>query len=307
MLMPRSRTTNVFALAGKPLVARVPHFNGDYLPDTVGEAVKLLGGLERAIRPGDRVVIKPNFNCSFELPLSTDRAFLAAAIELLQAGGASVTVAELSGKAAWPTERVVNDLQILPLLARYGVPFVDLEFDQWLPMQVGGRHWHSFRVPRTLYEAEKRVYLANMRWHSSARFSCSLKLSVGWIDLQDRAFLHADRSLTEARVAELNLGWQPDLVLIDGRRTTAAANGRGPYIYPNVVLASGDMVAIDAAAVAILQQYPGSPHADVPPAEMGQLATAQAHGLGSLDYTLVEGQAHTQTIQEGMPETLVRY
>ena len=308
MLQPHPRTPNVFVHDGKPLVAKVPHLNGDYLPDTIDEALGLLGGLEKAIRPGDRVLIKPNFNCSFALPLSTDRAFLAAAIEILQAAGAQVTVGELSGRADWPTEKVVNNLKILPVLARYGVPFVNFEYDEWLPMEVNGRYWKSFRVPRTIYEAEKRVYLANMRCHSSARFSASLKLGVGWIDLQDREFLHAVAGFeTEAKVAELSLGWQPNLVLIDGRRSTVAWNGRGEYVYPNVVMASGDMVAIDTEAVKILKQYPERNKIDIPLEELGQLKMAQEHGLGSMDYILVEAPAHTHTIQESISDKDARW
>ncbi len=297
---PHPRTENVFVRDGKPLVAKVPHLNGDHLPDTVNRALELLGGLEKAVRPGDKVMLKPNFNCSYALPLSTSPSFLGAVIEILQDAGAKVTVGELSGKADWPTDKVVNNLNILPLLRRYGVPFINFEHDEWLPLEVDGQYWQSFRVPRSMYEADKRVNLANMRCHSSARFSASLKLSVGWIDLKDREFLHADRATVEAKVAELNLGWQPNLALIDGRRSTVTRYGRGAYVYPNVIMASGDMVALDTEAVKILKRYPEENGLDVPLKEMGQLETAQAYGLGSMDYVLLEAAAHTHTEQEAI-------
>jgi uncharacterized protein (DUF362 family) len=292
------RTRNVFVRDGKSLVARVPHLNGDYLPASVREALALLGGLEKAVRPGDRVLIKPNFNCSYAVPLSTDLSFLAAVIEMLQDAGAQVIVGEMSGKADGPTEEVVARLGVLPMLRRYGVPFVDFEKDEWLPLAVKGKYWDSFRVPRSIYEAEKRIYLANMRCHSAARFTAALKLGVGWIDLKDREFLHEDRDQVEAKVAELNLGWQPNLVLIDGRRSTVTAYGRGEYVYPNVILASGDMVAIDAEAVKILRQFPEENGLDVPLDEMGQLRVAQGHGLGSADYAVVKAPARTRTEQQ---------
>jgi uncharacterized protein (DUF362 family) len=298
MGQPRKRTTNPYVVDGRPLVAKQPHFNGDYLPDSVAEVVRLLGGVEKAIKPGDRVLIKPNFNCSFALPLSTDRAFLAAAIELLQDAGARVTVGELSGRADWPTDKVFNNLKIQPVLDRYSVKFVNFEHDEWVPIQVDGHYWRSYRVPRTILEAEKRVYLANMRCHSSGRFSASLKLSVGWIDLQDRDYLHQEHETTEPKIAELNLVWQPNLVLVDGRRSTVSWAGRGDYVYPNVIMASGDMVAIDSEAVKILKQYPARNRLDIELSEMGQLALAQAHGLGSMDYLLVEGEGKTRTEQQ---------
>ena len=299
-LKPHPRTRNAWLRNDMPLVVKAPHLNGDSVPASVGTALDLLGGLERTIRPGDEVMIKPNLNCSYALPLSTELGFLAAVIEILQDSGARVTVGEMSGRADGPTEKVITNLRILPMLRRYGVKFVNFEEDEWLPLDVKGQYWESFRVPRSIYETEKRVYLANMRCHSSARFTASLKLSVGWIDLRDREFLHQDPALVEAKVAELNLGWQPDLVLIDGRRSTVAWHGRGDYVYPNMILASGDMVAIDAEAVRVLKEYPADNKLGVPLQEMGQLRVAQDRGLGTIDGIIVKAEANTRTEQEAI-------
>ena len=293
------RTKNGFTRGAKPLVAKVPHLNGDYLRFRIDRALELLGGLERAIRPGDRVMIKPNFNCSYTLPLSTDLGFLATVIEILQDAGAKVTVGEMSGRADWPTEKVVSNLKVMPVLHRYGVEFVNFQHDDWVKLEVDGDYWDSFRVPRSIYEADKRIYLANMRCHSGARYTAALKLSVGWIDLEDRDFLHSDRDTVEVKVAELNLGWQPNLVLIDGRRSTVTRHGRGDYVYPNVILASGDLVAIDAEAVGILKQFPEDNRLGIPVEDMGQISQALRHDLGSLDYTVVKAPANKRTSQAG--------
>lgn len=300
MFEPHSRTQNKFVRDSKPVVAKVPHLNGDYLQASIRTALQLLGGLDQAIQTGDKVMIKPNFNCSFALPLSTDLGFLAATIEILLDAGARVTVGELSGRADWPTEKVISNLGVMTVLHRYGVQFINFQHDDWIPLQVEGRYWDSFRVPRSIYEADKRVYLANMRCHSAGRFSASLKLSVGWIDLEDRDFLHEDRETVEGKIAELNLGWQPDLVLMDGRRSTTTWHGRGEYVYPNVIMASGDMVAIDTEAVEILKQYPERNRLNIPTKEMGQIKMALEHRLGSMDHLTVEAPAHTHTEQEGM-------
>lgn len=75
-LQPHPRIQNAYTQDGKPPVSRVPHLNGDYVPATVKQALSPLGGLGKAVCPGDRVMIKPNFNCSCALPLSTDLTFL---------------------------------------------------------------------------------------------------------------------------------------------------------------------------------------------------------------------------------------
>jgi len=301
---PHPQTANIFMNKKNPLVAKVPHLNGDYLSASIQRAVELLGGLEKAIQRGDRVMIKPNFNCPYALPLSTDLAFLSVVIEMLQDVGAKVTVGELSGRAAWPTEDVVRELGVERVLKRYGVPFVNFQYDEWLDLEVNGTHWDHFHVPRSIYEAEKRVYLPNMRAHSSGRYTASLKLSVGWIDLDDREWLHAEHSKhVGERVPELNLGWQPNLVLIDGRRSTVNWDGRGDYVYPNVIMASGDMVAIDAEAVRILKQYPANNRLDIPINEIEQLRGAENLGLGSIQSDVVAAAANTRTEQKGISES----
>lgn len=295
MFAPRPRKQNPYVQNGRPLVVRVPHFNGDYLQQSIQTALDLLGGLEKTIRPGDSVLLKPNFNCAYATPLATDRGMLAAAIEVLQDYGAKVAVGEMSGRAAWPTEKVVADLGVLPLLKRYGVPFINFQYDDWLEVDIPGQYWQKVHVPRSIYEADHRVYLPNMRCHSSGRYSCSIKLGVGWISAEDREIMHSDRTTSEAMIAELNLAFQPDLVIVDGRRSTVEWAGRGPYVYPNVIMASGDMVAIDTEVVKTLKTFPAQNRIQIPIEELGQIKVAQMHGLGSMDYEVVEAPAHSCT------------
>ncbi len=299
-VQPRPRTQNVYVKNGKPLVAKVPHYNGDYLRASIEKSLELLGGLEKSIQTGDKVMLKPNFNCSYATPLSTNLDFLATVIEVLQDAGATVTVGELSGRADWPTEKVLQNLGVMPVLHRHNVQFIDFQYDQWVTMEVNGKEWKSFRVPRSIYEANKRIYLPNMRTHSAGRYSGALKLSVGYIDLDDRDYLHVDKTTVEARIAELNLAWQPNLVIMDARRNTLGWHGRGNYVYSNLIMASGDMVAIDAEGVKILKSYGAENRlTDVPVQEVGQLKAAAAHGIGSLDYEIVESAPHLSTEQTG--------
>ena len=130
------------------------------------------------------------------------------------------------------------------------------------------------------------------------REECGLR-----IDLDDRDWLHADHSKhVGERIPELNLGWQPNLVLIDGRRSTVNWDGRGDYVYPNTIMASGDMVAIDAEAVRILKQYPANNRLDIPINEIEQLRGAENVGLGSIQSDVVAVAASTRTEQKGINE-----
>lgn len=291
----RDKKKNVYLEGGKSLVCKVPHLNGDYLQDSISKAIEMLGGFEKTIHPGDSVILKPNFNCAEPTPLSTAKDFLAAVIEILQDYGVKVTVGEMCGRAAWPTEEVVEQLKIIPMLNRYGVKFVNFAHDEWLTLDINSDNWKELHVPRTIYESEHRIYLPNMRCHSSARYTGALKLGVGWISPDDREILHSDKTLTESRIGELNLAFQPDFVIMDARRSTIEWAGRGDYVYPNLIMASGDMVAIDTEAVKILKQYPAKNRIRIPLEEMKMLTSAQKYGLGSMDYAVKEAPANLAT------------
>ena len=298
IVSPHPRKQNKYMENGQSIVAKAPLVPGDYLVERINTVLDLLGGLEKVFKTGDKVMLKPNFNCSFPTPLSTDPGVLAAVLEILLDYGVKVEIGEMSGRADGPTAKVVKNLGLLPLFKRYGVPLIMFEEDEWLELKVEGKYWQSYHIPRSIYEADKRIYLSNMRCHSSARFSASLKLGVGWLSADDREIMHSDRTTTEAMVAELHLGWQPDLVIIDGRRCTVNWHGRGPYVFPNVIMASGDMVSIDSEAVKILKQYPAENRIGVPLTELDQLRVAREHGIGSMDYVLREAQPHLETEQK---------
>jgi uncharacterized protein (DUF362 family) len=84
----------------------------------------------------------------------------------------------------------------------------------------------------------------------------SIKLMVGGTRPRHRARLHFGGDFQE-RVAELASTVTPDLALVDGR--TAFVRGGPCYGLvrrANVILAAGDRVALDVAAIRELQRYP---------------------------------------------------
>ena len=98
----------------------------------------------------------------------------------------------------------------------------------------------------------------------------------------------------EEKSAEINLVWQPDLIIMDGRKAFVTRGpDSGQVVEPGVLLASGDLVAIDLEALKTLQSYPARNHLTMAPEEFPQIAVALRHGLGEADYLLVEAEAVT--------------
>jgi len=141
-------------------------------------------------------------------------------------------------------------------------------------------------MPRSAYEADKIVYLPCMKTHNLARFSGALKLAMGFIHPGERRALHA-RNL-EQKVAEISLAWQPDLIIVDGRKSFVSGGpNKGELVEPGVIMASGDLVAIDIEGLKILGSYKANNRLPPNPSDSPQIAVALRHGLGFKEYRLI--------------------
>jgi uncharacterized protein (DUF362 family) len=248
---------------------------------TIDRAVALLGSLEPVIGKGDRVLLKPNFNSQDPYPASTDLVFLRAVVELLLEAGAKVTIGESSGGIWRPTRKVFRKVGVFELARDLGVELIafDDKPDDWVKIKVDGDYLSSVSMPRSAYEADKIVYLPCMKTHNLARFSGALKLAVGFVHPGERRAFHA-RHL-EQKIAEISLCWQPNLIIMDGRKAFVSGGpARGQLVKPEVVLVSGDLVAIDVEAMKVLLAYEANNKLVTNPWQLPQVMTALRHGLG---------------------------
>jgi len=288
LVRPRPRAQNRWRDNGQVLVSRVVA-DGD-IKAAVARSLGLLGTLSQAINGGDRVLVKPNFNSDDPYPASTDLGFIGAVVELLLESGARVTIGESSGGLWRPTRKVLRKLGVSELARRLDVELIAFEdrADDWVRVEIGGEYLETVVVPRSAYEADSIVYLPCVKTHKQARFSGALKLAVGFMHPGERRALHA-RHL-EQKVAEINLCWQPDLIVMDGRKAFVSGGpDKGEVVEPGLLLASGDLVAIDVEAMKVLLSYKGKNRLVPDPWHSPQVTTALEHGLGvAADYRVVE-------------------
>jgi uncharacterized protein (DUF362 family) len=67
---------------------------------------------------------------------------------------------------------------------------------------------------------------------------------------------------------------------MDGRKAFVSGGPeKGELVEPGILMASGDMVAIDVEALKVLQSYPAQNRLDGDPYQLPQIATALKHGL----------------------------
>jgi len=278
---PKPRVPNRWRANGQALVSKVAA-DGD-IKAAVERSISLLGSLHQVINRGDGVLVKPNFNSSDPYPGSTDLGFLRGVVELLLEAGAKVTIGESSGGLWRPTRKVLHKLGVSDLARHLGVELIafDDRPDEWVRVEVGGEYLDTVVVPRAAYEADRLVYLPCMKTHNLARFSGALKLAVGFMHPGQRRALHA-RHL-ERKAAEINLCWQPDLIVMDGRKAFVSGGPeKGELVEPGLLLASGDLVAIDVEAMKVLLSYKAKNRLMPDPWQTPQVMTALKHGLGAV-------------------------
>lgn len=284
---PKPRKQNPWLKDGKPIVSKVNSTAN--IRQSIDQVLAALGPLTLGISRGDKVLVKPNFNSADPPPASTDLVFLKTMIGILLELGAKVTVGESSGGIWRPTRNVFNRLHLYEFTRSLGVDLIAFEekHRDWVRIAINGEYLHSVVMPRVAYEADRLVYLPCLKTHRLARYSGALKLAFGFVHPGERRAFHF--RYREEKLAEISLCWQPDLIVMDGRK--AFVNGgpqRGQVKEPNVILASGDLVAIDVEAVKILLSYKAHNLLLNDPWQLPQIITAQKHKLGAMkgDYVL---------------------
>lgn len=246
---------------------------------------RALALLDPAGIAGRRVVIKPNFNSADGGPAGTHDDTLTRLVAELQARDArSVTVGESSGPQG--TRAVLEAKGTLDLAHDLGFGVVDfdgLPDADWVHFSPPGTHWpEGFHLPRMVTDAEYLVSVCCLKTHGSGGvFTMSLKLSVGLTPRSIRRGMHRSPDMRRM-IAELNQGYRPDLVVMDGVEAfTDGGPSRGTLKRGDVMVAGTDRVAVDAVGLAILKEL-GSNDAimGTPIFAQEQMARAVEVGLG---------------------------
>ncbi len=254
----------------------------------IREAVRLLGGLKRLVEGVDgEIIIKPNCNTDDPYPRDTHPETVRAIAESLIAAGAEpdqIVVGDMSGRnRGLPTRATMENLGIEAVAEELGLDLAFFEEEDWVrvkPPRV--EHWpDGITIPRRVYEAERLVFTPILRSHSTATFTCAMKLGVGLIDARAREWLHDGQRHVE-KLQEMNTAFGVDLVVSDAMRmNTGYGTDPGDEVSPGVIIASDSVFANDAVAVALMRRYGTVRVRDAPVWRHAQFREAERLGLWS--------------------------
>lgn len=220
-------------------------------------AVDALGGIKRFVKPGNKVVIKPNmsFDKGPEKAANTHPVIVSEVARLCAEAGAS-RIAVLDHVLGEP--RACLRLSKIPeaCLKIPNTTVTTIESKRFykevnVPQ---GHNVKTMEVASEVLDADVLIALPKGKSHSSSGVSLSMKGMMGLI--KDRMVFHSRHSLHEA-IADMVTVIKPHLVIIDGTSilSSGGPGGPGKVIPLNLVVASTDMVAADAQMVALGTWY----------------------------------------------------
>jgi uncharacterized protein (DUF362 family) len=252
------------------------------------EALRLLGGLERLVEGVDgEIIIKPNCNTDDPYPRDTHPETVRAIAKALITAGADpgqIVVGDMSGRfRGLPTRATVENLGIKSVAEGLGLGLAYFEEEDWVRVRPPhAEYWpDGITIPRRIYEADRVVFTPILRSHSTATFTCAMKLGVGLIDANSREWLHNGERHVE-KLQEINTAYSVDLVVSDAMKmNTGHGTDPGDAMSPGVIIVSDSIVANDAVAVALMRRHGTVRVRDTPVWMHAQFREAARLGLGS--------------------------
>jgi uncharacterized protein (DUF362 family) len=244
-------------------------------------AVAALGGMERFVKKGNKVVIKPNM--SFPNPpewgTTTHPEVVKELTTLcLKAGAASVLVLDnplRSAELCLERSGVRSACVGISQSRVESITQPDLFKEVKVPK---GKVLTSTMIMKQALEADVLIAAPVAKSHSASGVSLALKGMMGLI--YDRKTFHMDLDLNTA-VVDLCTVLVPKLTLIDATRVLSdgGPGGPGKVIPLNKIVASTDMVAADAMAVELGTWYGRKFKAS----QVKHIKEAHERGLGNMD------------------------
>jgi uncharacterized protein (DUF362 family) len=279
-------TSNSFVREGKVLLSKVVA-TGDLKVDIL-KAVTAIGGFDKIIDKGDQVLLKPNYNTADPPPASSDPEFLKALVELLFEHGAAKVILGESSWQGLATRKALEQAGTLAALRDTGAEIAFFDEERYVKVNVGGEYLKDVSLAERALQAGKIIYSCCMKTHFRADFSLSSKLAFGFTKKSERMEFHI-RHLKE-KLVDLNLVVHPNLIIMDGRKCFITGGPfSGEVRNANVILASGDRVAIDVESIKVIQSFENSKLKNNP-WSYAQIRRATAIGLGVKsedEYTIV--------------------
>jgi uncharacterized protein (DUF362 family)/Pyruvate/2-oxoacid:ferredoxin oxidoreductase delta subunit len=252
---------------------RCPDYDRERTMAAVRQAVDLLGGMGAFVRPGDRVLVKPNLlkACPPEAAVTTHPEVVRCVIRLVHEAGGKAFVGDSPGIG--DLEKVAEKAGILAVVDQEGAELVSLA--DAVPVKNTGRFQH-FEIAREAHEADVIINVPKLKTHGMTTLTCAVKNLFGCIPGKRKVQWHfktgVNHGLFMQMLLELYLLLEPRLTIVDA---VVGMEGNGPGSGDprpiGAILAGADAVSVDRVAAQML---------GVPLDRLPLLQAARSAGVG---------------------------
>ena len=246
----------------------------------VKAALDVLGGIDKFVKPGEHIYIKPNiaFASDFNSGAMTSPDITKQLVQLcLDAGAAKVVIIEhtihdagLCVEKSRISEALVDKKRTKLITLTKEQQFTQTEIPK-------GKELKSVKVAKLLDDADKLINLPVAKSHGQTGVSLGLKNRMGLI--WDRGYLH--RINLNQAIADLATAIRSDLTIVDATNVliTGGPAGPGKTVQLNTVIAGTDVVAVDSYTVSIAKWYNRSFTGN----QVKHIVAASELGLGEME------------------------
>jgi uncharacterized protein (DUF362 family) len=239
----------------------------------VRAAVAALGGMQRFVRRGETVLVKPNmaWDRTPEQGANTNPEVVAEVVRLCRAAGARRVI--VTDNPVHDAGRVAERSGIRAAVATAGGELILPGASGFERATLGGSVLASWDVLAVLFQADRLVNVPVVKHHSLSRLTCGFKNHMGLIG-GSRGRLHQE---IHPSLVDLAAAFRPTLTIVDATRVMMRNGPTGGRLddlsVVNAVAAGTDPVACDAWAARQI---------GLDPREVGHVVQADGRGLGSL-------------------------
>jgi len=226
----------------------------DYHYPQVREAIRALleplGGIEAFVRPGERVLLKPNLLAAKapEAAVTTHPAIVRGIAELLRDTGCRVMIGDSPGIGGF--RKVAEKCGISQAARESGAELVD--FNETIEL-AGEGTFRRITIARAYWEADRIINLPKLKTHEMMTMTCAVKNLFGAVVGAEKPAWHLKAGTSREQFArlllEIYLLKKPVLHLVDA---IVAMEGNGPGsgdpVKVGALLAGSNPVALDMVA-----------------------------------------------------------
>lgn len=220
-----------------------------------------LGGMEAFVRPGQRVLIKPNLLAGKppEKAVTTHPEVVRAVIALVQRAGAMAVVGDSPGIGN--CRQVARKSGILAVIEESGAELAP--FDESQPVRCNDGTFHHLELARDLLAADVIINLPKLKTHQMMGLTCAVKNMFGAVVGMRKPRLHLQAGTDKAFFARMLLDLcdhlRPALSIVDaGLAMEGDGPGSGDPVWIGALLAGSEPLAVDAVALELLGFRPDS-------------------------------------------------